>query len=247
MRNLLLPEALENSKVTNILSDNTLSFKIVDLLQLKEVSKIIQSQEELLSYLSKIEFFKISENKESAAYEIDKNLVIFSVLNVPQKMNKDDILQLLCVENHKILRIYKKSLFWIIVVNSEENFQEVSNKLKNCKSDLLTSGSLKFDTINNSVLLKSIQKILQNRDYHREANDLKAEKKNSNYNSNNYNSNNSNYNSNFKDRANSEAFSWRKKSTDGVNNNSNNKISNEISSSPRAFQNGSENTMSTNK
>lgn len=242
MRNLLLPEALENSKVTNILTDYSLSFKIADLLSLKEVAKLNISQEELISYLTEMEFLKISESKEIATYEIDSNLVIFSLLNVPQKMAKDDLLQLISIDSNKLLRIYKKSLFWILVVNKEQNFLELCDKLKACKSDLVSNGSLKFDTINYSVLMKSIQKIIQNRDYHREASDLKAEKKNTYSGSNNnYNSNNSNYNSNNKDRANSEAFSWRKKSTDGVNNTSNNKWSNEISSSPRTHQNGSEN------
>ncbi len=193
-----------------------LNFKISDLLSLKEIAKISESQEEITSLLSQLEFIKLSESKESAAYEIDPNIVIFSLLNVPQKMTRHDLISLIGIEEKHFLRMYKKSLFWIIVVSKPKDSEFIMNKLKNFKSQVFSDENLKFDSLNYSGLMKSIQKILLNRDYQREASDLKAEKRNSNKNnmSANYNSNSSN-----KERTNSEAFSWRKKSTDGANQN----------------------------
>jgi hypothetical protein len=213
---LLLPEGLENSKVTNILSDMVLNFKICDLLSIKEVSRISDSKDEIITLLSQIDFIKLSDSKESGAYEIDPSIVIFSLLNVPQNMTRQDLTTLIGIEEKHYLRMYKKSLFWLIIVSQPKDSELIMSKLKNCKSQVFSDESLKYDTLNYSGLMKSIQKILLNRDYQREASELKAEKKNSNKNNmtTNYNSNSSN-----KERTNSEAFSWRKKSTDGVNQN----------------------------
>ncbi len=164
-----------------------------------------------MSLLSAVKFIQISPNKELAHYEIEPKIAVFSLLNVPQKMTKEELLTLTKLDPANLLRVYKKSLFWIIVVDENLSFNITKTKLKDLRADDFSDGSLKFDSSNFASLMKSVQKILQNRDYQKEASDLKAEKRNSTANNmNNYNSNSSN-----KERTNSEAFSWRKKSTDG--------------------------------
>ena len=179
---------------------------MADLVTLKEVAKISTDKEEIKSLLLTIPFIKLSFNKEVAHYELEPKIAVFSLLNVPQKMTKAELIALTHLDESKVLRVYKKALFWIVVVDEKTFFEEVRRTLKAVRSDKLSDGTLKFDAMSSASLMLSIQKILQNRDYHKEASDLKAEKRMSK----DYNSNSSN-----KERTNSEALSWRKKSNEG--------------------------------
>ena len=216
---------MDSSRVIPYLSENNYQFRVSDLLNLKEVGKITQSKDELVDLIESINYLKLSENQEAASYEIEQNLVVFSLLNVPQKMSKEELLSMLNLDSSQVLRLYKRSLYWILVTT--EDYQVVEKRLKeiqfedkdtrnNNNSNTLqgsqTGIKLKFDSVNRNNLIKNINKQIQNCSYQKEAQDLKAEKKANGNNSNiagNYNSNSSN-----KDRTNSEAFSWRKKSTD---------------------------------
>jgi hypothetical protein len=88
---------------------------------------------------------------------------------------------------------------------------------KKFKSVNFGDGNLKYDMINRVQLTKNINKQIQTLSYHKEAHDLKVDSgKKSDHIKSNYGSNNSNN----KDRTNSEAFAWRKKSGEGnVNSN----------------------------
>ncbi len=58
----------------------------------KEVTKYIQDKEKLLSLIKTYcEFMKISENKEMIEYTIPDNMTVFNILNIPLKMNKEDV------------------------------------------------------------------------------------------------------------------------------------------------------------
>jgi hypothetical protein len=184
---------------------------------IKEISKITQEKEELIHLISMIDYLKLSENKETASYVIPDNFSVFSLLNVPQKVKEEELVKMIAIGKESVLRIYKKSLFWLII--SVKEAEEIQNKLKLVQFE---DGKLKFDYLNRNGLIRSINKQIQTSNYHKEAHDLKAAGNNSHVNVNgNGNGNsigngrkNSNSNSNNKDRTNSEALSWRKKSND---------------------------------
>jgi hypothetical protein len=206
---LLYPESLENSKLLSILSDTNLNFKIIDMLNIKEISKLYSNKEELFKDLKSIEYIKVSDDNETGSININENIVVFSLINLPQKLSKEEVLKNLGIDTELIIRLYKKCLFWILVTEKPQS--ELIEKKLSCVT--FGDSKLKYDMITKAQMMKSINKQIQTVSYHKEAHDLKVELSNKKNEKSNYNSNN--YNSNNKDRTNSEAFSWRKKSGEG--------------------------------
>lgn len=215
---LLYPENLENSRALSSVADSNLNFKVNDLLNLKDISNLYKSKDKLIEKLSQLPYIKLSEDKESGSFIIDDKIVVFSFINVPQKMNKEEVMSKLNIETSTAVRFYKRSLFWILVT-SQEYAESYDKKFRGVN---FGDGNLKFDMINRIQLLKNINKQIQTLNYHKEAHDLKVDSgKKAEISKSNYGSNNSSYN---KDRTNSEAFAWRKKSGEGntISNVSNN-------------------------
>ena len=87
----IAPENFENSKITTITNDQ-LFIKLSDLLEQKEISKYIDSKEKLISIIEKYcEFFQISEDKEKVQYVLPEGMTVFSILNIPPKLSKEEV------------------------------------------------------------------------------------------------------------------------------------------------------------
>lgn len=129
MKNFLYPECLENSKIISIIDFKSLEFKLEDFCNLKEVRKITDDKEEILSLLKECDFIK---EKDSNTFNVlvDEEIKVFSVVNIPQKMKKEEIFESLKLPNDSLLRIYKRSLFWYIVLNSEEAAKQLRYNLE---------------------------------------------------------------------------------------------------------------------
>ena len=78
---------MDNSSVSNLLNEQ-FSFKINSLLELKEISKYVQTKEILINLLKKCDFLKISTDSKIATYDLPERIIVFSILNIPPKMNK---------------------------------------------------------------------------------------------------------------------------------------------------------------
>lgn len=131
----MYPECIENSKLVQILNSKTLNFKLEDFLNLKEIKKISENKEEILKSLSEINFLseeKESDKASSFSLKIEENIKIFSILNIPQKMKKEEILDHFKINPENLLRIYKKSLFWYVVLNSEAEGEKLKSGLEKC-------------------------------------------------------------------------------------------------------------------
>jgi hypothetical protein len=120
------------------LNKETLSFKFEDFLNLKEIKKISDNKELLLKILLSTEFLEKEDDKDSetnASYtfklKIDDNIRVFSILNIPQKMKKDELVEHFGIPTENLLRVYKKSLFWYVVLNSEEIAKDFKYRLAN--------------------------------------------------------------------------------------------------------------------
>jgi hypothetical protein len=201
---LLYPETLENSSVLNILVDSNLNFKINDLLNLKQIS--CKNKSELLELLTQIPFINISGDKESAIININDNLVVFSFINIPQKLAKSEVLFKLGFDSENdesILRFYKKSLLWNLVVLKDK----VDLYERNFKKINFSDGNLKYELINKNQMIKNINKQIQILNYQKETQNLQVDSD-----KNSERSIKENYNM---DRTNSGVFSWRKKSRQG--------------------------------
>jgi hypothetical protein len=208
---LLLPETLEMSKVCSILSEE-LSFKMEELVSLKDVQKFTSSKEELLDILKQFESEGIVTSLNSGEFMIvlKDEEVIYNLANIPNKMSKNEILSLLGVKESEIKRLYKQSLFWVLVVDDytlNENLQVLLNS-KNLK---VNEAEIKFDFNSGKNMRRTIVKKTHHLNYIKETDDLKASpqgKRKESYNKAGYNSNASNT---------SEHFSWRKKSDVSTN------------------------------
>jgi hypothetical protein len=195
---------MEVSKVCSILNDD-LSFKIDELYGLKEVQKLVNSKEKLLEFLKLIENEGLITLRDTNGHIILKDeLNIYNFINIPNKMNKDQLTDLLDIKQGDIERLYKQSLYWIVVSENSEFNLNFEKKLKNIKFD---ENVLKYDITTGKNIKKQILKKIQHFNYIKETDDLKAVSP-SNLRKESFNrgeKHSTNASSN-------EAFSWRKKS-----------------------------------
>ena len=193
MYSIISPEALENSKIVNLLNEQ-LSLKIKDLLELKEISKNIKTKEELIPLLNKCDFLKISNDSETITYDLPEGLTVFSILNIPSKLNKTEVEKQIELDNLQFSRLYKKGFYWILATNDKETIICSQNSLRELRFDDI---KVKYDMKNKNQLLKIIKEQIERYNYQKEAKNLgikKNEKKQDDKTSNN----------------DSDAFSWRK-------------------------------------
>jgi len=112
-----------------------LSFKLDDLLILKEIRKISENKEEILKCLTGMNFLEQDKNQENQTKSfnliVEDNIQVFTILNIPQKMKKEEIIEQFKISSGELLRIYKKSLFWHVVLISTEGAKEFRRKLEN--------------------------------------------------------------------------------------------------------------------
>lgn len=221
----MTPESIENSKALQFLTEQ-LSYKISDLFSLPDLNKLYPSKETLAEGLSKLDFFKLSEDKQTIYYNINEDIAIFLILNLPLKMTKSEVATKLEILDLKYSRLYKQSLFWVLATNDKEAQICIKNSLRELYIDSI---KIKFDYFNKSQLVKNMKDLIDKNSYKKEAKNLgigynspgKRKNSDSSYGSGgsgyrqgkgyykgsgNYGETNSN---------NSDNFSWRKGSNNG--------------------------------
>lgn len=187
------------SKVNSVLSDS-LVFKIDALFGLKEVAKCVETKENLIECLKTLDFIKLRNNQTEGQYNISETEVVYNLINVPYKLNSEKLLLLLDVDSNskKIDRLYKQSLCWTFVSNDEQFNKDIEKKLKTIKFE--DDKILKYDINAMTNIKKKITKKVQQHNYLRETDLLKA---NSSIQSEIKKDSNSN-------NANKEAQAWRR-------------------------------------
>ena len=116
----IAPENFENSKIATI-TNNQLSLKINDLLEQNEISKYIKSKETLISIIEKYcEFFKFSDDKEIIQYILPEGITVFSILNIPHNLKKNEVKHHLELINLQYNRLYKKGFYWFLSTIDKE-------------------------------------------------------------------------------------------------------------------------------
>ena len=141
---------MDNSSVSNLLNEQ-FSFKINSLLELKEISKYVQSKEILINLLKKCYFLKISTDSEIATYDLPEGIIVFSILNIPPKMNKKEVEKNIELDNLQYSRLYKKSFYWILSTNDKETIICSQNSLREL---IFNDTKVKYDMKNKSQLMK---------------------------------------------------------------------------------------------
>jgi hypothetical protein len=73
---------------------------------------------------------KIDRNSKSAQIKLNDSLQIYSLINTPSTLQKQDLITLLSLDSFGVSRIYKKHMVWILISNSDKGFA-LEEKLKN--------------------------------------------------------------------------------------------------------------------
>ena len=126
----IAPKNIDNSKIISIISDKY-SIKIDELIIQKEISKYIKDKDQLISIIKKFcEFFKFSEKEEYITYNIPDNISVFSILNIPPKLKKEEVFKNLELINLQYNRLYKIGFYWNISTTDKETVICVQNSLE---------------------------------------------------------------------------------------------------------------------
>ena len=195
----IAPESFESSKIATITNDQ-LSLKTTDLLEQNEISKYVKSKEQLISLIEKYcEFFQFSDDKEKIQYILPEGITVFSILNIPHNLKKDEVKHHLELINLQYNRLYKKGFYWFLSTIDKETVICVQNSLR----------ELRFEEIKVKYIHNNKNQILKNM---KDKMDKNAYQKDTKYLGINNNSTYSkySYNKNKNSDSDSGSFSWRK-------------------------------------
>jgi len=207
---LLAPECLEVSNALSIVNDNFI-FKIDEFLNLNNLQKLSTNRTLILSLLQEFKFIKVSEDEKTAQLFFTDSEKIINLINVPNKIGKEALMNVLKINESMIQRLYKQSLYWTIVCDNKQIFNKLDETMRNIKFE--DNNPLRFEITLIEEIKKTLSKKISHQNYLKEADSLKGSGANL---------------GNTGDRkdsrgwkgsigANNEALSWRKKSDFSAN------------------------------
>ena len=200
----LYPECLDFSKVISILNED-FSFSGNDLYFLKEISKLFSSKELLFKYLlhlskQKNPIISVNEDFSKCQLIINDNMVYYQFVNIPTEYNSERVKLLLGINEEDYSRLYKSSIFWVLISEKEEFNKKFENVLKDILVDK-EGKKLKYNITSAFMIKKMAKKQIDKRIYNQETENLKNNEKN-NIKNNDFN----------RSKKSDDSMSWRKKS-----------------------------------
>jgi len=237
---MLYPEGLEQfSKIISILNED-FSFKGEDLFSLKEISKLFETKEILYSYLlhlSKLDnpVINVNEDYSKCQINISDKLVYYQFINIPPEYNIERVKLLLDIKDDDYLRLYKSSIFWVLISEKDDFNEKMEKSLKEITVDK-EEKKLKYNITSSYMIKKMVKKEIDKRLYKQETENLK----------NNINEKNEEFN---RSKKSDDSMSWRKKSDNneqdelgyGYNNNYGKKRRQRFKSDPNEYYKGNDN------
>ena len=209
---MLYPENLEQmSKVISILNED-FSFKGEDLFALKEISKLFSTKELLYSYLTHLSkmpnpIISINEDFSKCQIIISDKLIYYQFINIPPEYNDERVKLLLSLNDDDFLRLYKSSIFWVLISDKEE-FNEKFEKMLGSITVDKDEKKLKFNITSAYMIKKMAKKAIEKRIYSQETANLKSNEKKTE----------KTEEINKISKKSDDSMSWRKKSDDNSNN-----------------------------
>ena len=201
---ILYPECLDFSKVISILNED-FSFSGNDLYFVKEISKLFSSKELLFKYLlhlskQKNPIISVNEDFSKCQLIINDNMVYYQFVNIPTEYNSERVKLLLGINEEDYSRLYKSSIFWVLISEKEEFNKKFENVLKDILVDK-EGKKLKYNITSAFMIKKMAKKQIDKRIYNQETESLKNNEKN-NIKNNDFN----------RSKNSDDSMSWRKKS-----------------------------------
>ena len=177
--------------------------KISDLLKQKEISKYITSKEKLISLIKKYcEFFKITEDQENVEYTIPEGMTVFNILNIPLNMSKEEVIKNIELINLQYNRLYKRGFYWVLSTIEKETVICLQNSLRDL---FFEESKVKYDLNNRTQILRNMKEIIEKNLYQKDTKNLGIPRNNKNKNT---------FTRGKISDTDSDAFSWRKGSSD---------------------------------
>jgi len=200
----LYPECLDFSKVISILNED-FSFSGNDLYLLKEISKLFSNKELLFKYLiylskQKNPIITVNEDFSKCQLIINDNMVYYQFVNIPTEFNSERVKLLLGINEEDYSRLYKSSIFWVLISEKEDFNKKFENVLKEILVDK-EGKKLKYNITSAFMIKKMAKKQIDKRIYNQETENLKNNEKN--------NIKNIDFN---RSKKSDDSMSWRKKS-----------------------------------
>ncbi len=134
---------------------------------------------------------------------LPEGMTVFSILNIPPKLNKEEVKNHIELINLQYNRLYKKGFYWILSTIDKETVICVQNSLRELIFDEVR---IKYIHNNKSQILKMMKDKIDKNTYQKESKYLGI-------NNNGYSKNN--YNKPKVSDSDSDPFSWRKGSGGG--------------------------------
>ena len=230
---LLYPECLDFSKVISILNED-FTFKGNDLYSLKEITKLFTTKEMLFSYLTYLSkqvnpIITVNEDFSKCQIIINDKMVYYQFVNIPTEFNSEKVKMLLGINETDYSRLYKSSIFWVLISEKEEFNIKFETVLKDVSIDK-EGKKLKYNITPAHMIKKMAKKQIDKRIYNKETEHLKIIEKNNDFN---------------RSKKIDDSMSWRKKSDSnseqdnlgyGYNKNYGNKRRQRFKSDPYEYQ-----------
>ena len=99
-------------------------------------------------------------------------MILYSFINLPHQFLYDDIIKFFSLESNQFSRLYKQSLFWVLVSENEEFNSKFEKKYKSLQVE--DNKPVKCNVTSSRMLKNAISKIIQHDSYIKETGDLKA-------------------------------------------------------------------------
>ena len=142
----------------------------------------------------------VNEDFSKCQLIINDNMVYYQFVNIPTEYNSERVKLLLGINEEDYSRLYKSSIFWVLISEKEEFNKKFENVLKDILVDK-EGKKLKYNITSAFMIKKMAKKQIDKRIYNQETESLKNNEKN-NIKNNDFN----------RSKKSDDSMSWRKKS-----------------------------------
>jgi len=87
----------------------------------------------VLNLIKEFNFLKFSEDCKTVSLIFCESTKIFNLINVPHKIVKEALMNVLKIKENMIQRLYKQSLYWTIVCDDKNTNNKLDETMRNIK------------------------------------------------------------------------------------------------------------------
>lgn len=115
---------------------------------------------------------KFSQDNKTANINFCESVKIINLINVPNKIGREALMNVLKIKEDSIERLYKQSLYWTIVCDNKEINLKLDETMRNIKFE--DNNPLRFEITLIEEVKQLLSKKINHNNYLKEADSLKA-------------------------------------------------------------------------